>query len=848
MPRRNRRSSRSADDDPPELEAMNEISMYDELLRKINELSEHVKQLESRNDELEGRLSRATNQSNSDESISVANVGYIINKENIPLFKAEVPASQPLKRNTELEGWLRQIENLTRPQNDDAFIRSAPDFFRLIYENQMTAGQAPLDFYLQLEGAIYQGYRDYPNAIGEPDELIRRVFLQGLPGWLREVLALKEGDPLPQVVDAAQRVWNTRVGVRHHDGPSQISLAPREPAMARSRPHVAATGEQLSKFCSFHKSHTHNTRECRAKRDARRCFNCSRDWAHSESLSLSDSPGNRLRPTSPGDRNGRKIRPISDEIKSGRPIIKLRVNGIIIDCFVDSGSEATIVKSEAMSLLRIKKQKGLTKQLRGVSGNMLTVDAEWRKLPVTYTDAQSLCITAVSDCAVEVSEADEVVVVGDGEDGSRQGSDSVEDPASDRKEALEENNELDEFNDDFDEYYGTLDFGYEDSEFTIFPDIDLRPSADATVYDPILGHVPGVEHRIVTNDSDPICVRQWRLPEKTKAFIRDECDKMRDEGVIEPSSSPWLSPVVLVRKKNGTQFCIDFRGLNAATLADSYPMPRIDELIDELRDTSWFTVLDAKNAYWSISVAPEDRPKTAFSDGHRLWQFRRLPFGLATAPSTFQRTINMVLSAVLGRHTVAYLDDVVVHSSSFEEHLEHLTETLHLLNKAGFRLNREKCEFATREFKFLGFKVTPEEFYRTLTRSLPLITALLPVLSKRCAQISGCSGYFRKHIPNYAALAAPLTRLTRKDAKFVWTDEEEKAFNTLKQSLVEAPVLKKPNFTSPFEVHCDASKLALGACLMQRGPDDIPHAVAYFSRKLRGPETRYPAIDMKHSL
>jgi len=484
----------------------------------------------------------------------------------------------------------------------------------------------------------------------------------------------------------------------------------------------------------------------------------------------------------------------------------------------------------------------------------------------------------------EVSEADEVVVVGDGEDGSRQGSDSVEDPASDRKEALEENNELDEFNDDFDEYYGTLDFGYEDSEFTIFPDIDLRPSADATGNvsacasaamigihldhldelqqhhlckviskfpklfsdDPILGHVPGVEHRIVTNDSDPICVRQWRLPEKTKAFIRDECDKMRDEGVIEPSSSPWLSPVVLVRKKNGTtRFCIDFRGLNAATVADSYPMPRIDELIDELRDTSWFTVLDAKNAYWSISVAPEDRPKTAFSDGHRLWQFRRLPFGLATAPSTFQRTINMVLSAVLGRHTVAYLDDVVVHSSSFEEHLEHLTETLHLLNKAGFRLNREKCEFATREFKFLGFKVTPEGILPDPDKVIAINNMPAPRTVKEVRRFLGCSGYFRKHIPNYAALAAPLTRLTRKDAKFVWTDEEEKAFNTLKQSLVEAPVLKKPNFTSPFEVHCDASKLALGACLMQRGPDDIPHAVAYFSRKLRGPETRYPAIDIE---
>ncbi|XP_047501808.1 uncharacterized protein LOC125047574 [Penaeus chinensis] len=272
---------------------------------------------------------------------------------------------------------------------------------------------------------------------------------------------------------------------------------------------------------------------------------------------------------------------------------------------------------------------GSTAFLTGVSDSVLvpkslvSVNNRCVFVWVVNTDSRPKMIKN-GTCLAEVSEADAVVAAGDGEDGSRQGSDSVEDSASDRNEALEEGDELNEFNDDFDEYHGTLDFGYEDSEFTIFPDIDLRPSADATGNvsacasaamlgvnlnhldelqqhhlckviakfpklfsdDPMPGHVPGVEHRIVINDSKPVCVRQWRLPEKTKAFIRNECDKMRDEGVIEPSSSPWLSPVVLVRKKNGTtRFCIDFRGLNAVTVADSYPMPRVDELIDELIST-----------------------------------------------------------------------------------------------------------------------------------------------------------------------------------------------------------------------------------------------------------------------
>lgn len=224
----------------------------------------------------------------------------------------------------------------------------------------------------------------------------------------------------------------------------------------------------------------------------------------------------------------------------------------------------------------------------------------------------------------------------------------------------------------------------------------------------VSGTVPGIVHHVNTEDSKPFCLRPWRLPETTKQRIHEECNNMESAGVTEPSPSLWLSPVVLVRKKDGSlMFCVDYQNLNSETTADAYPLPRIDELIDNLSATCIFTVLDSRSAYWSVQVAEEDRPKTTFSVGHRLWQFRCLPFGLAIAPTTFQRTVNLVLSSVLGRHTLAYLD-VIVHSSTFEQHLQLLDETLSLMAKAGFKLNREKCEFAKTEITFLGVKIGPQ--------------------------------------------------------------------------------------------------------------------------------------------
>ncbi|XP_037773064.1 uncharacterized protein LOC119568596 [Penaeus monodon] len=322
-------------------------------------------------------------------------------------------------------------------------------------------------------------------------------------------------------------------------------------------------------------------------------------------------------------------------------------------------------------------------------------------------------------------------------------------------DSLEDGNSID-FGweeDGFDRQYGVEDFGYNDDELEV-EHAQLPPSIaiatceaaellehDACQNDqpdqPDLGHLeepqrhkltellcrykglfdggeeavgllPGIKHQIDTGEAKPVCIRQWRLPHSTRQVIREQCDSMLRTGVIEESTSPWMSPVVLVKKGGGLRFCVDYRGLNAVTKGDTYPLPLINELIDELGPKNIFTTLDARAAYWSVEVEESDRPKTAFSDGYRLFQFCRLPFGLSTAPTTFQRTMNVVLSSVLGRHTLAYLDDVIIYSHSFDQHLQHLDETLQLLSLAGLKLNMGKCQFAATTIDFLGFTISPD--------------------------------------------------------------------------------------------------------------------------------------------
>ena len=356
--------------------------------------------------------------------------------------------------------------------------------------------------------------------------------------------------------------------------------------------------------------------------------------------------------------------------------------------------------------------------------------------------------------------------------------------------------------------------------------------------------VPGcthlVEHEIETGDSCPIRLPPYRLPHAFHEPVKRELEEMQDHGIIEPAASDWAAPIVLMKKKDGTiRLCIDYRQLNAVSRVDAYPMPRIDDIIDQLGQDQYISTLDLTKGYWQVPVAERDRPKTAFVTPFGLYQFRRMPFGLQGAPATFQRTMDTMLNGLRG-FAAAYLDDLVVFSNTWQEHLRHLEAVLGRLRAAGLSAKPKKCQFGMTECSYLGH-VEGGGKVQVETSKVEAIEKMQPPKTKKEVRMFlGLTGYYRKFIPNYATIATALSDLTRKSQpnRVTWTADCEEAFRRLKKALCSAPVLCTPDFTKPFVLQTDASDRGVGAVLSQPTEDGAGQPVAYFSKKLLAREEK----------
>ncbi|KAJ8014587.1 hypothetical protein DPEC_G00017180 [Dallia pectoralis] len=331
-----------------------------------------------------------------------------------------------------------------------------------------------------------------------------------------------------------------------------------------------------------------------------------------------------------------------------------------------------------------------------------------------------------------------------------------------------------------------------------------------------MGRTHILQHEIDTGISHLIRQRPRRLP-LMKQAAADQClEEMHAAGVVEPSESPWMSPVVLVKKKDGTwRYCVDFRQLNDITVKDSYPLPRVDESLDRIKGSVWFSSLDLRSGYWQVPLSTEARPKTAFSTGSGLWQFTAMPFGLCNAPATFERLMERVLADVPGNNLQVYLDDVLVHGVNFEAALTALQTVLSKIQQAGLKLNPGKCKLMRKELVFLGHKVSgegvgTEEGKVTAVRDWPTPKNLTELRS-----FLGLASYYRRFIAGFSTKAAPLNRLTNKNTRFAWGTEQQQAFDTLKTSLCQSPVLTTPEPGGEFVLDTDASNEGLGAVLAQ---------------------------------
>lgn len=327
--------------------------------------------------------------------------------------------------------------------------------------------------------------------------------------------------------------------------------------------------------------------------------------------------------------------------------------------------------------------------------------------------------------------------------------------------------------------------------------------------------------------TQPVCIRPYRYTPAQKTEIETQVKEMLQCGLITPSVSPFSSPVLLAKKKDGTwHFCVDYRHLNAITVKNKYPLPIIDELLDELHGASWFTILDLRAGYHQFRLCEADEMKTAFQTHHGHFEFRVKPYGLCNAPATFQSAMNEILGPLLRKSVLVFIDDILIYSPDLATHVKHVEEVFQLLKLHGLKVKRSKCTFAQRTVSYLGHIISAEGVSPG-DKISEITTWPTPVNAKELRSFLGLAGYYRKFVSNFGLISKPLTDLLKKHTTFQWTPLHEASFQLLKEKLTQAPVLALPDFSKQFIVETDASDKGIGAVLMQDS-----HPVAYLSKAL----------------
>lgn len=359
-----------------------------------------------------------------------------------------------------------------------------------------------------------------------------------------------------------------------------------------------------------------------------------------------------------------------------------------------------------------------------------------------------------------------------------------------------------------------------------------------------IGRTTLYEHKIDIGSAPPRKQRYYPMSPYVLEEVNREIDRMLALDVIEEARfSPWNNPLVAVRKKTGhTRVCLDARHLNSVMVNEGYPIPQISSILNNLGGCAYITSIDLKDAFWQLPLHQDSRPLTAFtvpSRGH--YQFKVVPFGLCTASQALSRVMTN-LFADLEPYVFHYLDDIVICSRTFEQHIELLEEVAKRLRKAGLTISTEKSKFCRQQIKYLGYVLNENGWKVDEDKVECIVKFPTPTNRRETQRFLGLCGWYRRFIANFSGIASPITELTKTKTKFKWTAEAEAAFLKLKSALVSTPVLIMPDYSKPFSIACDASDVAIGAVLTQYFEGE-EHPICYFSQKLSSAERKYSVTE-----
>jgi hypothetical protein len=341
--------------------------------------------------------------------------------------------------------------------------------------------------------------------------------------------------------------------------------------------------------------------------------------------------------------------------------------------------------------------------------------------------------------------------------------------------------------------------------------------------------------------TSPIAQAPYKMGPKELKELKEQLDELESKGFIQESISAWGSPIIFVDKRDGgRRMCGDFRNLNNVTIKNKYPLPRIQDLFDQVHGAGVFSKIDLRSGYHQIKIKPEDVPKTAFVSRYGHHEYLVVPFGLTNAPAIFMNLMNKIFMPYLDKFVIVFIDDILIYSKNKEDHAKHLRIALQVLREHQLYAKFSKCEFWLDQVEFLGHVISKEGIAINPSKVQSVLDWQAPTNVKEIRGFLGMAEYYRRFIEGFSKIAGPMTKLLRKNTPFEWSEKCEESFQELKKKLTTAPILAVPKTGKDYIVYCDASKNGLGCVLMQDRK-----VIAYGSRQLKPHEVNYPTHDLE---